>query len=119
MNIVGPFPGQRFKVQTMAMNRSRPSISVNFNIPFNGLCHGMQVMHRSGFSVTNLNAGYVSDAPQQPAKTSNDLTAENLLKSVVKTASPKRAEANRETKEETVKKSEKKSSQRNRRQRRK
>ena len=79
----------------------------------------MQVMHRSGFSVTNLNAGYVSDAPQQPAKTSNDLSAENLLKSVIKTASPKRAEANRETKEETVKKSEKKSSQRNRRQRRK
>tara|TARA_Y100000589_G_scaffold287477_1_gene288288 strand:- start:2156 stop:2458 length:303 start_codon:yes stop_codon:yes gene_type:complete len=100
------------------MNRSRPSISVNFNIPFNGLCHGMQVMHRSGFSVTNLNAGYVSSEPQQQAKTGSVLT-ESAQQSAIKTSTSKSAEAKPENKAESTKKSDKKPSQRNRRQRRK
>ena len=52
---MGPFPGKQFKIQTIATNRSRPSLSVNFNIPFEGLSHGMQVMHRAGFSIKSLN----------------------------------------------------------------
>ncbi len=62
---MGPFPGQQFKVQTMATNRSRPSLSVNFNIPFEGLSRSMQVMHRAGFSVKSLNTGSVQANSQQ------------------------------------------------------
>ena len=82
MNIVGPFPGKQFKVQTLAMNRSRPSISVNFNIPFDGLCHGMQVMRRSGFSVTHFNPGTVqSELLDQTKKGESDLTTKRAQKS--------------------------------------
>ena len=117
---MGPFPEKQFKVQTMAMNRSRPSISVNFNIPFSGLCHGMQVMHRSGFSVTDLNTGEVNSNPQdQKTSGKSDLRAKSSQKSLAKKASPKNVEDNLETISETAKKSEKKSPQRAKRQRRK
>ena len=117
---MGPFPEKQFKVQTMAMNRSRPSISVNFNIPFSGLCHGMQVMHRSGFSVTDLNTGEVNSSPQdQKISGKSDLRAKSSQKSLTKTASHKNTEDNFETTIETSKKSEKRSSQRAKRQRRK
>ena len=117
---MGPFPEKQFKVQTMAMNRSRPSISVNFNIPFSGLCHGMQVMHRSGFSVTDLNTGEVNSSPQaQKTSGKSDLRAKNSQKPLTKTASPKNAKDNLENTSETAKKSEKSSSPRAKRQRRK
>ena len=117
---MGPFPEKQFKVQTMAMNRSRPSISVNFNIPFSGLCHGMQVMHRSGFSVTDLNTGEVNSNPQdQKTSGKSDLRAKSSQKSLTKTASHKNTEDNFETTIETSKNSEKRSSQRAKRQRRK
>tara|TARA_B100001059_G_C17670969_1_gene494509 strand:+ start:267 stop:620 length:354 start_codon:yes stop_codon:yes gene_type:complete len=81
MNIVGPFPGQQFKVQAMATNRSRPSLSVNFNIPFEGLSHGMQVMHRAGFSVTSMNIGSIH--------------TESIEKDISKKKTPSNAKANR------------------------
>ena len=62
---MGPFPGQQFKVQTMATNRSRPSLSVNFNIPFEELSRSMQVMHRAGFSVKSMNVGSAQVNSQQ------------------------------------------------------
>ena len=77
-------------------------------------------MHRSGFSVTDLNTGEVNSSPQdQKTSGKSDLRAKNNQKSLTKTASPKNAEDNLETTSETTKKSEKRSSQRAKRQRRK
>ena len=92
MNIVGPFPGQQFKVQAMATNRSLPSLSVDFNIPFQSLSHSMQVMHRAGFSVTSMNIGSIQiDSEEQTisekkaqssAKANKPLTKNSLSKSI-------------------------------------
>ena len=77
-------------------------------------------MHRSGFSVTDLNTGEVNSSPQaQKTSGKSDLRAKNSQKPLTKTASPKNVEDNLETISETAKKSEKKSPQRAKRQRRK
>ncbi len=90
-------------------------MSVNFNVPFNGLCQGMQVMHRSGFSVTALNPDFVKSEPQdQRTIGNNDLKVENAPKS----SNPKSTQLKSESKTEG-RQAEKKSTQKNRRQRRK
>ena len=90
-------------------------MSVNFNIPFNALCQGMQVMHRSGFSVTALYTDYVKGEGQVQTTTgNNDLKAEKAPKS----SNPKTTQLKTESKSESTK-AEKKSTQKNRRQRRK
>ncbi|KZR86393.1 hypothetical protein MITS9509_00055 [Synechococcus sp. MIT S9509] len=90
-------------------------MSVSFNIPFNGLCQGMQVMHRSGFSVTGLNTDHAKGEGQVLTNTgNNDLKTENAPKS----SDPKTTELKSESKSESTK-AEKKSTQKNRRQRRK
>ena len=77
-------------------------------------------MHRSGFSVTDLNTGEVNSNPQaQKTSGKSDLRAKSSQKPLTKTVSPKNAEDNLETTHETAKKSEKRSSQRAKRQRRK
>ena len=77
-------------------------------------------MHRSGFSVTDLNTGEVNSSPQaQKTSGKSDLRAKSSQKPLTKTASPKNAESNLETTSETSKKSEKRSSQKAKRQRRK
>ena len=120
MNIVGPFPGKQFKVQTLAMNRSRPSISVNFNIPFDGLCHGMQVMRRSGFSVTHFNPGTVQNDLLDQSKTGErGLTTKRTQKSPTQSATPKSGAVKSEVKAENTKTSDKKTTQKAKRQRRK
>ena len=94
-------------------------MSVNFNIPFDGLCQGMQVMHRSGFSVTALNTDYVKSEPQDQTTISNkNLKAENVPLSPTKSANPKSEQLKSKSKSELTE-TEKKSTQRNRRQRRK
>ena len=120
MNIVGPFPGKQFKVQTLAMNRSRPSISVNFNIPFDGLCHGMQVMRRSGFSVTHFNPGTVQNDPLDQSKNGErGSTTKRAQKSPTKTTTPQSGAVRSEVKTENTKTSDKKTTQKTKRQRRK
>ena len=90
-------------------------MSVSFNIPFNGLCQGMQVMHRSGFSVTALNTDHAKGEGQVQTTTgNNDLKAEKAPKS----SNPKTTQLKTESKSESTK-AEKKSTQKNRRQRRK
>ena len=77
-------------------------------------------MHRSGFSVTDLNTGEVNSSPQdQKTSGKRDLRAKNSQKSLTKTASHKNTANNFETTIETSKNSEKRSSQRAKRQRRK
>ena len=94
-------------------------MSVNFNIPFNGLCQGMQVMHRSGFSVTALNTDYVKNEPQNQTTISDTKqNAENVELSATKSTSPKSAQLKSENKAESTK-TEKKSAQKNKRRRRK
>tara|TARA_B100002019_G_scaffold281879_1_gene286445 strand:+ start:609 stop:1058 length:450 start_codon:yes stop_codon:yes gene_type:complete len=51
---MGPFPTPHFKVQVNALNRSRPGLSTHFNLPFKALCNGMQVMHRTGYVITEM-----------------------------------------------------------------
>ncbi len=92
-------------------------MSVHFNIPFNGLCQGMQVMHRAGFSVTALNTDYAKSEPQATTSKSK-LKEKSVELSPAKSSSPKNTELKSENKAESTK-SDKKSSQRNRRQRRK
>lgn len=80
----------------------------------------MQVMHRSGFSVTDLNTGYVkSDTEDQLPISKDNLTPENTKTSSSKIRDPKNIKTKAENKDEGVKKTDKKSGQRNRRQRRK
>ena len=94
-------------------------MSVHFNIPFNGLCQGMQVMHRAGFSVTALNTDYAKSEPQAQATTSmSNFKEKSVELSPAKSSSPKNTELKSENKAESTK-ADKKSSQRNRRQRRK
>ncbi len=94
-------------------------MSVHFNIPFNGLCQGMQVMHRAGFNVTALNRDYAKSEPQAQATTSkSNLKEKSVELSPAKPSSPKNTELKSENKAESTK-ADKKSSQRNRRQRRK
>ena len=94
-------------------------MSVHFNIPFNGLCQGMQVMHRAGFSVTALNTDYAKSEPQAQATTSkSNLKEKSVELSPAKSSSSKNTELKSENKAESTK-ADKKSSQRNRRQRRK
>ena len=94
-------------------------MSVHFNIPFNGLCQGMQVMHRAGFSVTALNTDYAKSESQAQATTSkSNLKEKSVELSPAKSSSPKNTELKSENKAESTK-ADKKSSQRNRRQRRK
>ena len=77
-------------------------------------------MHRSGFSVTDLNTGEVNSSPQaQKTSGKSDLRAKSSQKPLTKTASPKNAKDNLENTSETAKKSEKSSSPRAKRQRRK
>jgi len=93
-------------------------MSVHFNIPFNGLCQGMQVMHRAGFSVTALNTDYAKSELQDQATTSKSNLKEKSVKlSPAKSSSAKNKEPRSENKAESTK-ADKKSSQRNRRQRR-
>ena len=93
-------------------------MSVHFNIPFNGLCQGMQVMHRAGFSVTALNTDYAKSEPQAQATTSkSNLKEKSVELSPTKSSSAKNKELRSENKAE-ITKADKKSSQRNRRQRR-
>jgi len=94
-------------------------MSVHFNIPFNGLCQGMQVMHRSGYSVTALNTDYAKRETQDQATTSkSNLEAKSVDISPTKPSKPKNSELKSENKAESSK-ADKKSNQRNRRQRRK
>ena len=94
-------------------------MSVHFNIPFNGLCQGMQVMHRAGFSVTALNTDYAKSEPQAQATTrKSNLKEKSVELSPAKSSRPKNTELKSENKAESTK-ADKKSSQRNRRQRRK
>ena len=94
-------------------------MSVHFNIPFNGLCQGMQVMHRAGFSVTALITDYAKSEPQAQATTSkSNFKGKSVELSPAKSSSPKNTELKSENKAESTK-ADKKSSQRNRRQRRK
>lgn len=51
---MGPFSTPHFKVQVNALNRSRPGLSTHFNLPFKALCNGMQVMHRTGYVITEM-----------------------------------------------------------------
>ena len=51
---MGPFSTPHFKVQVNALNRSRPGLSTHFNLPFTALCNGMQVMHRTGYVITEM-----------------------------------------------------------------
>ena len=60
---MGPFSGAQFTVQVSALNRSRPSLSTHFKIPFNNLSSGMRVMHRIGFRITNVSTAYQLAAP--------------------------------------------------------
>ena len=94
-------------------------MSVHFNIPFNGLCQGMQVMHRAGFSVTALNTDYAKDEPQDQATINKkNLEKKSVKISPTKTSSPERAELKSDHKAESTK-ADKKSTPKNRRQRRK
>ena len=111
---MGPFPGKQFKVQTMATNRSRPSLSVNFNIPFEGLSHSMQVMHRAGFSVKSMNTGSVQANSQQQDISKKEPNLASKAKNFISKNTNK--SANEEASES---KSSDKKAQRGRRQRRK
>lgn len=111
---MGPFPGQQFKVQTMATNRSRPSLSVNFNIPFEGLSRSMQVMHRAGFSVKSMNTGSVKVNSQQQDILSKKSNLDSKAKNSLSKSPNKRANG-----EASETKSADKKTQRGRRQRRK
>ena len=94
-------------------------MSVNFNIPFNALCQGMQVMHRSGFSVTALNTNYVnSEIGNQTSIKDEGLKTEDSSALSLKTSSYKSSKLKAESKTESAKR-DKKNSQKNRRQRRK
>ena len=72
---MGPFSSTHYKVHVNAANRSRPGISTHFSIRFSGLCNAMQVMHRTGYVVTDM--GPVSSSSPQKLKlsTSNDEVA--------------------------------------------
>ena len=54
---MGPFSGAQITVQVSALNRSRPSLSTHFKIPFNNLSSGMRVMHRTGFRIHSVSTG--------------------------------------------------------------
>ena len=51
---MGPFSGTQFTVQVSALNRSRPSLTTHFKVPFNYLSSGMRVMHRTGFHINSV-----------------------------------------------------------------
>ena len=55
--MMGPFTGAQFTVQVSSLNRSRPSLTTHFKIPFNQLNNGMQVMHRTGFYINSISGG--------------------------------------------------------------
>ena len=54
---MGPFSGAQFTVQVSSLNRSRPSLTTHFKIPFNQLNNSMQVMHRTGFLINSISDG--------------------------------------------------------------
>jgi hypothetical protein len=54
---MGPFSGAQFTVQVSTLNRSRPSLTTHFKIPFNQLNNSMQVMHRTGFLINSISDG--------------------------------------------------------------
>ena len=53
---MGPFSGTQFTVEVTSLNRSRPSLTTHFKIPFNQLNNSMQVMHRTGFYINSISA---------------------------------------------------------------
>ena len=54
---MGPFSGTQFTVEVRSLNRSRPSLTTHFKIPFNQLNNSMQVMHRTGFLINSISDG--------------------------------------------------------------
>jgi|TARA_X000000368_G_scaffold263322_1_gene208459 hypothetical protein len=79
---MGPFSSAHFKVQVNALNRSRPGISTHFSLPFNSLCHGMQVMHRSGYVITDMRPISTPENPGSAAQ-NNEGTAAKIGKALI------------------------------------
>lgn len=51
---MGPFSSNSFFVKTIAYGRSRPTTPTSIQIPFNLLSRSIQVMRRSGITVTAI-----------------------------------------------------------------
>ena len=65
---MGPFSGTQFTVEVRSLNRSRPSLTTHFKIPFNQLNNSMQVMHRTGFYINSISGGYQSTVENMTGK---------------------------------------------------
>ena len=79
---MGPFSKPRFKVQVNALNRSRPGISSHFSLPLNALCRGMQVMHRTGYVITDVKP-VAADQKLEPSASNDAGTALEAGKTLI------------------------------------
>ena len=68
---MGPFSGTQFTVEVRSLNRSRPSLTTHFKIPFNQLNNSMQVMHRTGFYINSISAESQSPIENRTGKSNN------------------------------------------------
>ena len=51
---MGPFSNRQFTIQIQSVRRTRPSISCQFQIPFNQLSASFRAMNRSGLKIVNV-----------------------------------------------------------------
>ena len=90
---MGPFSGAQFTVQVRSLNRSRPSLTTHFKIPFNQLNNGMQVMHRTGFLINSISSG-TQPSKENMAGESKKLHSESPKSNAKKTNSRRRQRKN-------------------------